>query len=519
MVLLVLGASFTRSSSWTGVIGYSVLGLGLLVSSVPYRDGLPGSARGDLFAFVMGIDSALLGIFAVGLPQHFPIPPPPHFREAGLALLLTGPPLALAQRGSPPRWLLSAIHLLAGAALVAFGLQFSFPARAWTGIAFYVGGGTVVAFLPWLRTRFGALDSTALRTQLALVLAIAMSLALILAVAVVSAQEESLAARQAQEAHQTEVRGVAQDVFDYVRLNGARAATVAAMAGRLPMTAAAQQTLLARTGLPEDAAALFVRDPRGEGVAQLGHAALEEGSLADAARGAQGGRTALSIAVERGTRHRVLLLAVPIAGLDGRLSGALVSALAPDSLSRRIARPDSKVTMADGHGLQLAESDGARGSEAAESPARNPRQLPPDWDSRWRQGQPAAADDRLIAYAPVPTFGWVVVSERSRELALAGVRRGRDWAFGLLLLVLPLAAGGGIVAARRITRPLGTLADAADEMTAGNPGAPLEASEITEVARLSAAFGTMRDRLAPRTAESERLAGELLARAEALAES
>jgi signal transduction histidine kinase len=75
------------------------------------------------------------------------------------------------------------------------------------------------------------------------------------------------------------------------------------------------------------------------------------------------------------------------------------------------------------------------------------------------------------------------------------------------------------VVARRIARPLGTLADAVDELTAGNDRAPLASSDITEVERLSAAFREMRDRLAARTRESERLAGELRARAEALAES
>ena len=65
----------------------------------------------------------------------------------------------------------------------------------------------------------------------------------------------------------------------------------------------------------------------------------------------------------------------------------------------------------------------------------------------------------------------------------------------------------------------GQLADAVGELTAGNPWAPLESSRITEVERLSAAFREMRDRLAKRTAESERLAAELRARAEALAES
>ena len=113
---------------------------------------------------------------------------------------------------------------------------------------------------------------------------------------------------------------------------------------------------------------------------------------------------------------------------------------------------------------------------------------------------------------------WVVAVERPRASALAGVRRGRDMAFALLLLVVPLAVIGGIIVARLIARPLGTLADAVSEM-AGNPsapGVPLDIGDITEVAGLATAFQEMRDRLAVRTRESERLATELRARADAI---
>jgi signal transduction histidine kinase len=119
----------------------------------------------------------------------------------------------------------------------------------------------------------------------------------------------------------------------------------------------------------------------------------------------------------------------------------------------------------------------------------------------------------------VPALGWVVAVEQPRSAALAGVRRGRDFALGLLVLVIPLAIVAGVVVARRIARPLGRLADAVSELTAGNMAVPIDTrGGVTEVARLGAAFREMRDRLAERTQESERLAAELRARAETLAE-
>src|SRR4029453_13527832 len=119
----------------------------------------------------------------------------------------------------------------------------------------------------------------------------------------------------------------------------------------------------------------------------------------------------------------------------------------------------------------------------------------------------------------VPGLGWVVAVEQPRSAALAGVRRGRDFAFGLLLLVVPLGIVGGVVVARRIARPLGDLADAVSELTAGNMAVPIDTrGRVTGVGPLGAAFRAMRARLAERTQESERLAAELRARAETLAE-
>ncbi len=213
----------------------------------------------------------------------------------------------------------------------------------------------------------------------------------------------------------------------------------------------------------------------------------------------------------RGERT-MLLLSAPIVGIDGRLMGILVTAFDSSALAERIRRPGSDVYLADGYGRMIASSQ--------ESGLSDPEPLPVGWDRQFREGREgrlAQGHSGLAAFAQVPGLKWIVAVEK--PAALAGVRQGRDLAFMLLLLVVPLAVVGGIIAARRIARPLVTLADAVGELTAGNTVAPLERSDITEVARLSGAFRDMRDRLAARTRESERLAIELRARAEALADS
>jgi len=206
-----------------------------------------------------------------------------------------------------------------------------------------------------------------------------------------------------------------------------------------------------------------------------------------------------------------LVFSAPVVGTDGRPEGALVGVVDAGALAERISRPGSNVFLGDGHGRMVARRMG--------SPVPSPRALPAGWDRQVARGRPVAELGPFAGFAPVPDLGWAVAVERPRRAALAGVRRGREMAFLLLLGVVPLAIVAGIVTARWIARPLGTLADAVGELTAGNPGAPLAASDISEVARLAAAFTEMRDRLAERNREGERLAAELRARAEALADS
>jgi len=536
LVLLSLAAAMTAAGAWTGMIFYTVLAGGLLTSA-GLRGRPPRGPTGDLLALAMGLGSAILGIVLVLLPGSFHAPWTvlgAKLPWLGLALLATGLPLCWVQlrrrrtaantptptheggdeRGAHglPRGALWAAHLAAGACLVALGALAALPPPAWTGVALFWGVGGSVALLPGLREWSADLDTSALRTRLALALAVATSLALVLAVAVSTNQEARLATGQAAETLEVEARSVAQNVRDYVELNGARAATVAALSGQLPLQAELQRQLLeqSRAGY-RDVTGMLVVGLDGSLVATDGGGELDAATRRDVARATATRREApVQLALDRASGRRLLLVAAPVFGRDGRPAAAVVMTFGSRALERRIARAGSLVSLGDGYGNLLARSDGL--------PAEGSR-LTAGWDRRTATAPPPELPGRLAAFAPVSGFSWMVAIERPLASALAGVDRGRDLAFATLLLVLPLAVAGGILAARLITRPLGTLADAVGELTAGNPWAPLESSRITEVERLSAAFREMRDRLAQRTAESERLAAELRARAEALAES
>jgi signal transduction histidine kinase len=526
LTLLALAASFAGRGLWTGAVAYGVLGLGTAGAGFlrPQRTALPiaepiaepVAERPDLFALLMatiGVVNGSVLTLAPGLlvPSFYD----ERFRlsEIGLALLLGGALLFYVQLRRPaPRPVVWAAHLAAGGSFLLYGLALSLPSRSWTGVILYWGCGTVLAFLPWLSERLARIDTAALRTRLALALAIAASVSIILSVAVVTAQEERLANAQVIEMRRIEAQGIAQNVADYTQMNGARASALAALAARLPMEPEIQRELLVASGPSyPDVAGFLTLDARGAVLAASGGVPLDLmrwSQIADDLRHEPSGRPQIRLA-DRGGRTS-LVLSAPIPGPDARLAGVLVTVFDADSLRRRIARTGSNSSLADGYGRLIARQE-----ESSVGLSR----LPAGWDREVVAGRTPATPDRLAAFARVPGLDWAVAVERSREAALAGVRQGRDLAFALLLFVVPLAVATGVFAARRIARPLGTLAEAVGQLTAGNTAAPLGTSDITEVARLSAAFRDMRDRLAERTRESESLAAELRARAEALAES
>ncbi|HEX2204010.1 MAG TPA: HAMP domain-containing sensor histidine kinase, partial [Longimicrobium sp.] len=111
----------------------------------------------------------------------------------------------------------------------------------------------------------------------------------------------------------------------------------------------------------------------------------------------------------------------------------------------------------------------------------------------------------------------VFARDLRREHAILGPLR-RALAFtgaGALALALLL----GAVLARGIARPVRVLAEAAGSVSRGDFGAPLAASPVREVARVTGAFGTMRTALAVRIEElraANRLLEERQARLTAL---
>ena len=122
-----------------------------------------------------------------------------------------------------------------------------------------------------------------------------------------------------------------------------------------------------------------------------------------------------------------------------------------------------------------------------------------------------------LAYAPIPSPGWSLgIVYADSEVNAAVIRLNRlSWAIDLIGLAALLVIA--LLIARTITRPIDALAGATQTLAQGDLDAPLpKARGRDEVARLTNAFGHMRDDLKERieelrvtTAERERMESEL----------
>lgn len=126
----------------------------------------------------------------------------------------------------------------------------------------------------------------------------------------------------------------------------------------------------------------------------------------------------------------------------------------------------------------------------------------------------------LAGTAALPMIvAFALVREQEDHLAIAGSLEvqqhladwyaWRDLEFGIILLLIAVAAVVGTIVAGRLIAPLGQLAAAADKLALGDVAAPLPESSVTEVAHLAGHFSEMRDRLVARSAERDRPEREL----------
>jgi diguanylate cyclase (GGDEF)-like protein len=205
-----------------------------------------------------------------------------------------------------------------------------------------------------------------------------------------------------------------------------------------------------------------------------------------------------------------LIVAVPAQRADGRVLGAFAAELnlAPVQMLLRSFAPDSTgaVHLVNSRGAAIASSAGV-----TEQLIRIP--IPPATMKKLRERARApfaytsfGGKDVIGTLEYVPQVSWLVISEISGEAAFMQVRRFRDVALLVIVLLLIAVTLSAYRLGRLIARPLDRLTKAAGEVAAGDLAVDLpEATGGGEVGYLTEVFNHMVFRLRESRIELDRI--------------
>jgi diguanylate cyclase (GGDEF)-like protein len=205
-----------------------------------------------------------------------------------------------------------------------------------------------------------------------------------------------------------------------------------------------------------------------------------------------------------------LVVAVPAQRADGRLIGAFAAELnlAPVHLLLRSFAPDSSgaIYLVNTSGAAIASSEVISAQLVkAPMPATTMKKL------RERARAPFAftsfgGRSVIGTLEYVPQVNWAVISELSAESAFAQVRRFRDVAFLVIILLLVVVTATAYRLGLLIARPLDRLTKGAGEVAAGDLAVDLpEAAGGGEVGYLTDVFNHMVSRLREGRRELDRI--------------
>ena len=515
--ILLLGISAAAAGGWTGLTVYSVLAIGTLLAPLFSPPADRPATTGDLFAVVVGISAVMNGCIMLLAPDQYRSsifdPVRPYLLLYGLGFLVGGIGVVwtqLRQQSRPA--LLWGSHLLLGVALSAFGPPIAFPNRAFTTIAYYNGFGLLIALLPALRPRLRRTDPASLRTRLALAFGLAVSVPLVITMALVTGQGERSARAEAFSRTRVIAETLALGISDYVDLHRAAVAALSAQPGLLTASPETQRQILRAFGdTYPDALSFVLYDVDGRPVARSDDVPLQtpaalRSPLFDEVR--QSGVTDVRVIDSPVLGQPVVAMGIPIHDATGAFAGmaavVLESTRLADVAQRAATEPGGQVLVVDRRGRLIASSGDtalAPLTDVSNQPAVAMMLLSEESGSLSYE---APTGERLAGFAVDPLLHWGIVVERPASLVLAGTQASRDLAFGVFLIVVACAAVAGWIAAARLSAPLEGLAHAVDALAFGNAPTELPRSSVSEVSRLAAVFGDLRDRLRIRTLERER---------------
>jgi HAMP domain-containing protein len=211
-------------------------------------------------------------------------------------------------------------------------------------------------------------------------------------------------------------------------------------------------------------------------------------------------------------------LVVPLKNAPGEVVGLIGGALDPSGpvLSGFIASlalgQSGYAQVIDGQGMVIASTIPHRVGKPTEHAALTLSLL--------QRGEPTVVSDavvveegkefhEVIAFAPIPRFGWGVTVEQDRAEALAPIIRARNQIMAAAGITLSVAIFFVWLTTRRLIGPVQAIAGAARRVAGGDLDTPVAVAGYDEVAELGRDFETMRERLCESRQRLERWNAEL----------
>ena len=336
---------------------------------------------------------------------------------------------------------------------------------------------------------------------------------LVITMALVTSQVERSARAEAFSRTRVIAETLALGISDYVDLHRAAVAALAAQPGLLDADPETQHGILrAFAETYPDALTFVLYDADGQPIARGDDAPIQTPSavrspLFDEVR--QSGATDVRVVVSPVLGQPIVALGLPIHDANGGFAGVvaviLESTRLADVAQRAATEPGGQVWVVDRRSRLIAAS-----GEAVPAPMSDVSSQPAVARARRQRGVRLAQLRRHRAASAWPASRscrccagawWWSARRRWRWPARSPPATSRSPSS---CVVLATAAALGWLAAAQLAAPLEGLAHAVDALAFGTAPTELPTSGVTEVSRLAAVFGDLRDRLRVRTAERER---------------
>ena len=220
-------------------------------------------------------------------------------------------------------------------------------------------------------------------------------------------------------------------------------------------------------------------------------------------------------------------VAAPVLGGDGRPTAVVVGDLKVSDLAELFRDLDAQGEGNEGSGVVVVDQSrqliyrsemGALASDQAYLDGGGLKDFPrTEGTEAALAGRSGSAHynfeghDRLAGYGPVPSVGWAVVATDRESDALAPVDHARRLGLLLVLVGAALAVAFSMWFARRTTRPVRQLADAAARVGSGDLDARVEPAGAEELVVLGRSFNNMVDSLQSVVTQVAAASGEVAA--------